>query len=340
MSPFSQANGTVGERLRRKKEKKPLRSLAVLNERSAVPSLTSRSKKIETAPKKLSGREKARLRKMALKSEAEAGREANVKATDVSSLHDAWGKKEAFKSLPGGWGDEGVIKPKVKAPETLTRQRALRRAVDQAQLDAELPRAGVSYNPSADAHQALLEEAITQEMGLLAAEEREEAEIAARGGTVQARKGQDDFGEDMVGGMRVELVEDEDEDEDEKEEAYKPKPTKRKTQAQRNKAARAKAALLEAREEANRRRMERHVGAAKSMSKSVAAKAREAEEAAHQRRAAAKARERAGFAGGEKIGKHRVQKAHVAVQLGEDLAESLRQIKVSRSEPEESENSD
>ncbi|GMK58751.1 hypothetical protein CspeluHIS016_0601930 [Cutaneotrichosporon spelunceum] len=317
------------QQVRRKREKKPLRSLAVLHERSAVPSLTSRAKPA-AAPKKVSSAEKKRLRRTALKAEANGTAALSMKATDTASLHDPW-VAEKVAGLPGGWGDEGVVKIKPKAPETLTRQRELRRTVDATQLDAELPRAGVSYNPSAPAHAALLEEAIAEEMGILAAEERVDAEVAARGGVVEAMRGVDDFGEDMVGGMRIGRGDAEDEDEDEsseeEEEGSKPKQTKRKTQAQRNKAARAKAALLAEREEAVRRRMERHVGAARAMSKSVARKQRETEEKAMQRRAAATARERLGFAGGEKIGKHRVQKSAVAVQLGEDLAESLRQVK-------------
>jgi nucleolar protein 53 len=318
----------VTQQLRRKREKKPLRSLAVLHERSAVPSLTSRAKPA-AEPKKISSAEKKRLRRTALKAESDGTAAASMKATDTASLRDPWAAEKKL-SLPGGWGDEGVVKVQPKTPETLARQRDLRRAVDAAQLAAELPRAGVSYNPSAPAHAALLEEAIAEEMGLLAAEEREEADIAARGSVVQNRT-TDDFADDMVGGMRIgrgDGVEEDSESEGE-EEGFKPKPTKRKTQAQRNKAARAKALLLAEREEAQRRKMERHVGAARAMSKSVAARAREVEQAAQQRRAAAAARERLGYAGGEKVGKHRVQKGAVAVQLGEDLAESLRQVKVS-----------
>jgi electron transfer flavoprotein alpha subunit len=43
-----------------------------------------------------------------------------------------------------------------------------------------------------------------------------------------------------------------------------------------------------------------------------------------------KEKERMGLEGGEKIGKYKVGKGRVDVQLGEDLAESLRQIKVSQ----------
>ncbi|CAK9786988.1 P60-like protein [Cutaneotrichosporon oleaginosum] len=315
------------QQVRRKREKKPLRSLAILHERSAVPSLTSRAKPA-AAPKKISSAEKKRLRRTALKAEANGTPSASIKVIDTETLADPWVTEKQL-SLPGGWGNEGVVKVKPKTPETLARQRELRRAVDAAQLAAELPRAGVSYNPSAPAHAALLEEAIAEEMDTLAAEERVQAEIEARGGVVDAlRKNQD--GEDMVAGMRIGGGEGEDEseeEEDEDAEGFKPKPTKRKTQAQRNKAARAKALRLAEREDAIRRKMERHVGAARALSKSVAAKERAAELAAQQRRAAAAARERLGHAGGEKIGKHRVQKAPVAVQLGEDLAESLRQVK-------------
>lgn len=47
------------------------------------------------------------------------------------------------------------------------------------------------------------------------------------------------------------------------------------------------------------------------------------------RQAARLARETRGLSGGEKVGKHRIKTGEVEVQLGEDLSENLRGLKVS-----------
>jgi hypothetical protein len=47
------------------------------------------------------------------------------------------------------------------------------------------------------------------------------------------------------------------------------------------------------------------------------------------RQAALQARQLKGYTGGEKIGKHKVLEASVDVQLGEDLSENIRELKVS-----------
>jgi len=47
------------------------------------------------------------------------------------------------------------------------------------------------------------------------------------------------------------------------------------------------------------------------------------------RRAALEAKQMLGYQGGEKVGKHKVLGANVDVQLGEDLSENMREVKVS-----------
>lgn len=47
------------------------------------------------------------------------------------------------------------------------------------------------------------------------------------------------------------------------------------------------------------------------------------------RRAALEAKQLVGYQGGEKIGKHKVLSGNVDVQLGEDLSENMREVKVS-----------
>lgn len=318
---------------RMKREKKPLRSLAILNERSALPAFTARAAPAPACKPKLSGKEKARLRRIAGRTEDGS---ADVRKTSVASLHDAWVAAPAQEGLLGGFGDEAVIKHNVKTPETLQKLREERRALIEAQLEAELPVAGVSYNPAAEAHAALMKKALEEELALLKKEEREAKRIETLGEVIVSRRENDnEFSETVVGGMKVGrgdgFEEESEEEEEDGEGGYKPKPTKRKTQAQRNKAARAKAKLLEARAAAERKKTEQAILAAKKINKDVEARQKAAAEAARLRKLAAEERARPAFEGGEKIGKHRVEKGAVAVQLGEDLAESLRQVKVSAS---------
>jgi nucleolar protein 53 len=254
---------------------------------------------------------------------------------DTATLTDAWGKAKAPTQLPGGYGTETVNKPTVRTPKTLAKLRAARRTATASQIEADIPTTGVSYNPAAAAHAALISEAVEEELGRLATEARADDRAAVLGEVVAARRELDIVGEEaqgMVRGMRVSGHGEESEAEAESDadaEAFKPKQTKRKTQAQRNKALRARDAKEAAKLEAERRRLEKAVPGAKTLGKGIEARKRAEEEAKRLRKLAAEQRERVGFAGGEKIGRHRVGKKAVEVQLGEDLAESLRQIKVS-----------
>ncbi|RSH78038.1 uncharacterized protein EHS24_002493 [Apiotrichum porosum] len=311
--------------------KKPLRSLAILAERSAVPSLASRVAAPKPPKVSVTAAEKARMRRVARRT-VDDSTSADVKAVGTATT-DAWARAAPQKGLAGGFGDEGVIVHKVKAPITLAKQRAMRFANVRAQDADELPTAGVSYNPAAAAHAALIATALQEEQERLAKEDKEAQEIETLGQVVEGRRANADT-EDMVNGMRIGRADgvpldasDDDDDEAEAEDAFRPKQTKRKTQAQRNKSLRAREAKEAAKHEATRKKMEKHVAAAKAFSKSAEARNKAHAESARQRKAAAEARERAGFTGGEKVGRHRVGKKAVEVQLGEDLAESLRQLK-------------
>lgn len=317
---------------RRQRVKKPLRSLAVLNEKSAMPSLTSRA----VAPKKkpdVTAKEKARIRKIARRT-VDDKTSADVRKTDLSTLRDAWGEEDEEEvELPAdGFGVEGMVKPRVKAPQTIEEQRQQRLEIAAAQLAADLPVAGVSYNPAVEAHTKLIEAAAEEERKRLAAEEREAERLRLLGEVVASRRAIDtEISDTHVDGMTVGRGDGVDSDEDEESEDDEPalvkKPTKRKTQAQRNKAKRAKEAAQAQKDEARRKKLERAIPGAKSLGKSVEARQKAIEEAKRLRKLAKEKRERAGYAGGEKVGKFRVPEQAVPVQLGEDLAESLRQVK-------------
>lgn len=261
----------------------------------------------------------------------DAASSADVKKTDTSELTDAWASKAAIPSPAGGFGAEGMFKPKVKAPITIARQRAVRLEAIASQRADEVPVTGTSYNPAAEAHAALIGDAVAEELARIEAEKKAEEEIAVLGQVVDSRRATERINtDDFVDGMRVGRGEVEDEEESDASDSDAPapkKPTKRKTQAQRNKALRARVAAQALKDEKIRKKLERETAAAKTFSKSAEERRKAAEDVRQARKVAQAQRERLGFTGGEKIGKHRVAKGAVTVQLGEDLAESLRQVK-------------
>jgi len=323
----------VAQKLRR--APKPLRSLAILNERSAVPSLTSKHIQPSTSAKKtkVSGAEKERLRRIArraiIASDGTGLGSAEVKTVKKADT-DAWIVKAKLKAK-GGFGEDEMNKQTVKAPVTIARQREIyMKSQVEGQRGLETPDEGTSYNPSANSHARLISAAVEEELAQLEREGKEAERIALLGEVVIARKAQLAIEEHAMG-MIVGPGEI-DSDDDETAEAGPSrvvKATKRKTQAERNKKARNKEiAQLEAMEKTQKRLL-REIGGLGGFKASAEKKMKRAAEAERLAKLAKKERERLGLQGGEKIGKHRVAKGRVTVQLGEDLAESLRQIKVS-----------
>ena len=313
---------------------KPLRSLAVLSERSALPSLTARALPSSSSkPKtKVTAAEKDRLRRIARKAlpaDGEQLRSADIKASS-SALSDAWAATPEIKAQ-GGFGQEGMTKRLPKAPVTLAKRREVYLSAQvEARGAVETPEGGTSYNPSAESHSKLIDSAYEEEKALLAREE-EEAKRVKGGEEILAARRVRVEGE-YAPGMTVgpgELDGEGKVDEDESEEsAMKKKASKRKTQAQRNKALRLKEAARLEKMEAQKKKLLRSVGNAKTLQKSLEGQQKAMAEAEKLAKFVKREKERMGLKGGEKIGKHRLAKGKVAVQLGEDLAESLRQIKV------------
>ncbi|KAL7420407.1 hypothetical protein Q5752_005377 [Cryptotrichosporon argae] len=319
---------TVGDVAVAKRLKKSLRSLAVLSERSAIPSLTSRSRP-SASTRAVRPVEKARLRRLARRPAATARF-----AAPSAEVLDAWAALPPPPAPVGGFGAEAMFTPAVKPPPTLVRAAAIRAQAIAERRDVERPEAGTSYNPAADAHAALIAAAVDEEVRRLAREAKEDARAERMGDVVRRQKeaGERDDGETVVAGMTVgaadaAALDGQDEDGEVEEEERVVKPTKRKTQAQRNKALRAReAARLDALDR-QRRRLEKAVASAPGLSKNAETRRRAAEEAERLRRLVRREKERKAYEGGEKVGKHRVAKGRVEVQLGEDLAENLRTVK-------------
>ncbi|EIW73019.1 hypothetical protein M231_04335 [Tremella mesenterica] len=312
----------VAQKLRR--ASKPLRSLAVLSERSAVPSLTSRpSSHSHTG---ISKTEKARLRRLRDRLGPNSSGLSAPGTAPTSNLADVWDAVPSVPSVPGGFGEEAIAPPNIKPPRTIEKHRQIYLEAVEGERRVEVPDAGISYNPKAESHQRLLDLAVQEELDKLKREEEEKRLIEARGGVVESRP-VPMIGDDYVDGMYVGSGEKNYETEEDEEDKPVKKLSGRKTKAQRNKAARVKEMARLAQLEKVRKRLEKDVGSAKSVAKQVEVKAKAAREAERLARIARHEKERLGLQGGEKVGKHKVKKGDVVVQLGEDLAETLRQVK-------------
>jgi nucleolar protein 53 len=312
---------------------KQLRSLAILDERSAVPSLTVKSTTAPKTPKPISKSEKTRLRRIARKEMIDPDADAptsNLAVGSITPQADAW-EKEKVTVKKGTFGEETMVVRKVKAPKTVAEQRAMRRA--RLGLQMEIPDDGTSYNPRAESHAALMERAIAEEMELLRREKDTEERMKELAEVVNSRKAVGRTGE-FADGMLVDPLDDNSESGSELDPADIPLPKKqtvRKTQAQRNKQLKKRAAAEAEERERKQRAIHKQLGASAVYEIEKAGKERLEEMIKKDQatKAARKEKERLGLEGGEKIGKWNVPKGRVEVQLGEDLAESLRQLKVS-----------
>ncbi|WWD22696.1 hypothetical protein CI109_107189 [Kwoniella shandongensis] len=334
--------GDVEVAKRAKRAHKPLRSLAVLQERSAVPSFTARPTTVSSSAShkkksNLTAAEKERLRRIARRttaySDGTGQTSASITKRDPSAVEDVWTESAdvveevQMKFAKGGFAEETIVKRKVKTPITIQRQREVYLEKSGKATAEEIPETGTSYNPSAETHAKLMKAAVEEELEALKKEEELDQHLKKLGGVIEARK-TDKFVSEFAAGMLVgdgEVGSDEEEGED--SEVMSKKPSKRKTQAQRNKALRQKAIEETLKAEKERRKLVNSVSSVAAFKKEVERRAKELMEKEEAAKLAKKEKERMLLKGGEKVGKYRVAKKRVEVQLGEDLAESLRQIK-------------
>lgn len=279
--------------------------------------------------------EKARLRRIARRDtiapDGTGLGSAEVKKACPSSLWDAWIAPDP--GPVGEFGEEGMIKRTVKPPPTLAKQREIYLSSQvEGGRGTEIPEGGVSYNPTAESHQRLLEFAVEEERERLRNEEAEAERIKALGEVVNARRtavSGDEYAPGMVVGPGELVARSSSETEEEGEERQV-KPTRRKTQAERNKALRLREAVRLAKLESRQKKILKSISAVPAFQSTLEKREKAMAEAEWLAKLAKKERERMGLQGGEKVGKYWVRKGSVSVQLGEDLAETLRQVKVSR----------
>ncbi|KAG7089821.1 hypothetical protein E1B28_011469 [Marasmius oreades] len=320
-----------------------LTSAKILAQRSAVPAVYSRSNSTNSGSKRkaVTHAEKERLLRQAKKprkgpfnvivdekSDKWGGATAAglSEAVKNSGNHDPWDAGETPDNTnEDDFGTEGIKslhKPPPKPPKhTLSSSQSDPRT--HIQLSAvPAPHAGMSYNPPASAHQELLLQAHNAEQ-----KEEEKAEktreVKERMEKARALEG---IGEpEARPGMTVDQPKDEDGETPSGEVITKKMP-ERKTKSQRRKEARR---LEEKRILAERAAKKRMLSALNSISARNLRKSTtpNSEEIAARRRELLAVKLKNGLAG-RRMGKYKVPEGHIDVQLGEELSESLRGLKV------------
>ncbi|KAL1670142.1 ribosome biogenesis protein Nop53/GLTSCR2 [Schizophyllum commune] len=251
------------------KAKRQLTSLAILNERSAVPAVVGMKRK----PAPVSKAEKERLLRTAGRTKrgplgshvdgSEMGKGSALmelsEAVKESGKYDVWGNSVVDADMTEEEELPETIKPKpVKAPKLSTPREIINVPA------VEAPHAGASYNPPLEAHQDLLLEAYKVEQQRIADEEKyvapntllppllhfpgdhciliplpRFADVKAR--LQAARENAPAYDPTSRPGMLVPpIVDDEEEEADNQDSIPRPAPT-RKTKQQRAKQAKLKA---------------------------------------------------------------------------------------------------
>lgn len=336
-APFeldTKGDEALGNQLRQKRQKRPLKSLQVLQNDSAVPAFTGRRKESSSSSSssasrkgtgKMSKLEKERLTRL-------AKRDVKGAFGVVVEQDDANGRR-ALSSI------KGTV---MRTPE----EDAWQQAVDEAKAavaagkrptlpSVSAPSTAQSYNPTAKSHEELLQRAYAAELKRFEEEqanrEYKERWNAGAGGSDDAES------KNRFAGMLIDEAErggeeEEEGDEVDDEEAAESRAPQRKTRTQRIRAQRRieaeRAETAKRVAKAQRAIVSQLPSMAKRLRREEAARlaAREARTAAEEERLAAE-----GLAG-KRVGKHLVptslaERDALRVHLDEELTESLRALK-------------
>ncbi|KAF5372580.1 hypothetical protein D9758_005148 [Tetrapyrgos nigripes] len=352
------------EKLRKRFSSSNLTAAKILAQRSAVPAVLSRVTAKSDTPKRkrVTEAEKDRLLRMAKRPRrgpfgaviddsedkwAGAAAAQGVSAAAKSAGHyDPWASpsnpssstskpsedsaaaSSSSKPAVSEFIQDIVTKPTPKPP---THSQNFEHPHTMIALPAvPTPHAGTSYNPPVNAHAELLRKAVEIEEKK---EEKRVKESEVKEKMVKARALETlEEVESGTPGMVVDKGDaEEDEDEDDKEEEEQvvvKKSHAKKTKAQKKKAAKLLAEKRHLNALAARKRQYVFLSSlsSKAIRRSLASQPT-AEERAAQRRALLQSKLKDGLAG-QKLGKYVVPEGEVDVQLGEELSESLRGLKV------------
>ncbi|KAI3623997.1 hypothetical protein CBS14141_002425 [Malassezia furfur] len=312
---------------RQAREKRKLKSQEILEARSAVPAIHQRARSAfqldtQTSAGKanaagLPAKVKRRLRILASRPhEGQEGQSEIGSAGKLQSDAVLAEKRDLWATEPAQPANEW--RPRSLAHEPLAPAK-------NAPAIAK-PHAGTSYNPDFEDHEELLQRAMES---AVADEEEEQRTAALR---KQWRNVQD-TGSDTVRGMTVDLpIDDADDASDEPAENddgddVRTKMPGRKSAAQRRREARAKKQQRLAEQRRKQRQERALVSQLPAHLKAQRQRMRARQALVEERRARKLARMQAEGIAGFRVGKHVVPKQHVDVQTGDELSESLRQLK-------------
>lgn len=175
---------------------------------------------------------------------------AMVVKQQQEDLRDVWTERELqarrLAAAKGKWEENLKESPLPNVPSTLRQQRQVQSATARTK-SVPIPDAGISYNPGLEAHQALIDEAVKQELETLRREQEAQDKVERYKKVLENRReAARKNGTELSGGMLVasgdpDAVADDAEMDIEDVEVEVPqvsKMIKRKTQADRNKAKR------------------------------------------------------------------------------------------------------
>ncbi|KAG0347652.1 hypothetical protein BG005_011966, partial [Podila minutissima] len=331
-----------GKVIKELRKNRPLKMDEILAERSKIPAISGRTRTVsvvapldttgQKANAKVSKSEKARLLAMIRKKTSASlfadtkkplGRSGMTDAVKAAGKFDAWGveQEEEAEDMDQDEGDfvsEIVTKVPVKAPRSFKqKQKVAIPAVKESHP-------GSSYNPTMQDHQGLLRLAHNEELKLLEAKEKLEAKLAYP-------KELDDMVafDDQTGGLLEdsdeEEEEEEEEEENEEESAAKPKKNKgKKSITERNRLARAAETLKKEQEIRRNKELMKQTNRVKEIIKTVEEEEAEMERKRLENEQKREEKEKAGM---KRVGKFNIPKERIHVQLQDELAESLRQLK-------------
>ncbi|KAG2217923.1 hypothetical protein INT45_012586 [Circinella minor] len=304
---------------------KPLKVDEILAERSAIPAIIARVKAANTE-KKESKHDLQKVNKIAKRKRENAipTTPKKKKKQVKEATYDMWGdddteqkEEEEEEDKTNGFLD--VVKErKVKAPSTLQSKPAA--LIHKAPV--QVPHAGASYNPTMEDHQQLLKEAMDIEVKQEEAKKKLNEQLAYRKELDQLKHE-----------LEESISNNDDEEEEEEEEEGDAKDSKsikskhegvRKTKTQRNKEKRKRYNRMLEEQKLHERDIRKQIDRVKSIETELQEHIQKLEEAAEIRR---QLKEEDKKRGAHRLGRHYVKEQPVAVQLQEELSETLRQLK-------------
>ncbi|CAO3639073.1 unnamed protein product [Cunninghamella blakesleeana] len=290
------------------KAKKQLRVDQILSERSAVPALEGRH--IQTISEPVYGIEskhqKQKINKLAKRKLKNTSQPPPKKLKQQKS-YDVWGEEDSTKDDQSDYLTPAK-KVKVKTPSTITKLPK----VTAHQPAVSIPHAGASYNPTEEDHAKLLKEATEIEVAKHEAKKKLDEILSYRKEL-----------DNLSGELDNKEEEEEEEDNDDNEPTSK-KISNRKTTAQRNKEKRRKQELAVWRKRQMEKKLKQQIDKVEELEKELSDKQLQIEKmtAVRQERKEQKEKE-----GSKRLSKHNMGQMDLEVQLEDELAESLRQLK-------------